>query len=235
MQKTIVLTPFYGRPDWGHLECRKELEKTCAVMSVKDSPYIDMARSKLATEALIQAPEHDISMWIDHDMMFQTEDVRGLVWHLRNSDYDALGVMYSFRRPKCSVIGKAVNPRVTFYEDHTLVDAEFFGMGFTAVKKHVFEALKEQCPLAYCPTTQSRIHPFFSHLIEDGMYLGEDVSFCRRMKRAGFKLGFYTKPRVLHRGVYDYALEDAGTAVPNYQSLTIDFTTMPNANLEAAE
>lgn len=68
--------------------------------------------------------------------------------------------------------------------------------------------------------TNTSIRPFFSLLQEEGLYFGEDVSFCRRAERAGVELFMDTRLRLSHKGSYTYTLEDCGLVVPLLDSLT---------------
>ncbi len=70
--------------------------------------------------------------------------------------------------------------------------------------------------------------PFFSHLqrlmkmdATDGVYFGEDVSFCVRCHEAEVPLQVETRARVFHRGAYDYGIEDVGMQVPYCDRLEV--------------
>lgn len=223
--KFIVLKPTYGAEDRDHGRCKRALEKTgTPIMELEDCPYIDMARAALVENGLEAIPDADVLLWLDHDIIFRADDIIGLARHCHESQYDILGVMYSMRRPKFTTIGRPA-PHVaqaTFYEPG-LIDGAFTGMGMTAVKRRVFEKMKETLPYVECPTVGRHVHPYFHHLIDSKSYLGEDISFCYRAIALGFTVGIDTEYRILHRGKYDYALEDCGIAVPDFKKLTINF------------
>lgn len=212
MKNTCLLTPFYGKGDFDHLECRAALQKEAAHMCCRNVAYIGMARSKLATEAMRQCPEnYDVFLWLDHDILFNPDDARALVQRLRDSTYDVLGVCYPFRSPGAGIIGMPDDDidEVEYYADGPdIVPAKFLGMGFTAVRRSVFDRLAPLWPTVYAPVFESRIHPFFAELVTAERWEQEDLSFCQRVKDAGMKIGIYTKPRIVHRGEYDYTLED---------------------------
>lgn len=223
--KLIVLKPTYGAEDRDHGRCKRALEKTgTAIMELEDCPYIDMARAGLVANAYDAIPDFDVVLWLDHDIIFRADDLIKLAEHCHSGPYDILGAMYSMRRPKFTTIGRpaAHIKEATFYEPG-LIDAAFTGLGMTAVKRRVFDRLKETLPYVECPTVGRHVWPFFSHLIDDKSYLGEDISFCYRAIAQGFTVGIDCEFRILHRGRYDYALEDCGLAVPDFQKLTINF------------
>jgi hypothetical protein len=82
--------------------------------------------------------------------------------------------------------------------------------------------------------------PFFSHLQRlqaglpggsQGVYIGEDVSFCVRCHEAGIPVLLDTRARVYHKGSYCYGLEDVGLQVPFFARLEVldTGTTEPTA------
>lgn len=227
--RIVVCKPTYGGEDRDHGRCKRALEQTGVhIIELEDCPYIDMARAALVEMADKHVPDWDVMVWIDHDIIFRADDVLALANRCHESDYDILGVLYSMRRPKFTTIGRPADhvKEATFYMPG-LIDGMFTGMGFTAVKRRVFEKLKETLPFVECPTVGRKVYPYFSYLIRDGSYLGEDISFCWRATDAGFKVGIDCEPRILHRGRYDYALEDTGLCVPDLPFINLHFDRHP--------
>ncbi len=227
--KTAILVPYFGNIDYEHQKCMDALKEYAKhqkndvwFIELPNCPWIDMAQAFLADRALGDS-EVDILFWIEHDMVFEAPDVFKMVERCKNSDYDILGAAYSQRRPKGFVVGEP-KPKdgetIEFFGDR-LYDASHCGLGFTAMKRRVFEELRLGMKDVYCPAVNMKVFPYFAHLIED-MYLGQDSSFYRRANRAGLKIGIDASPRVFHRGPYNYGLEDTGIQVPRYEKLIIE-------------
>lgn len=232
-QQIVAVSPVYGGADRDHLRCKRDLENLhVTIIETENCPYIDMARSALVEMANELQPAWTVMVWLDHDILFQAEDVVKLAEHCHTSDYDVLAVLYSMRRPKFTTIGRPAKHIKTaeFYKPG-LIDGDFCGMGFTAVKRHVFERLAATMQKLECPTVGRSIYPFFSHSTEKGAYLGEDISFCYRLQALGMKVGIDCEPRIYHRGGYDYALEDVGIAVPDHPTLVINFDPNPPSDI----
>jgi len=227
--KTAILVPYFGNVDYEHLQCMNALkvlarDQTTPVWFVElpHCPWIDMAQAFLADRALSD-PEVDILFWIEHDMVFSQVDVFKMADLCRVSQYDILGAAYSQRRPKGFVVGEPTpknGEKIEFFGEKTY-DATHCGLGFTAMKRRVFEELRRDLKEVYCPAVDMKIFPYFAHIIED-MYLGQDSSFYRRANRAGLRIGINASPRVFHRGPYNYGLEDTGIQVPRYDRLIIE-------------
>lgn len=75
--------------------------------------------------------------------------------------------------------------------------------------------------------------PFFSHLQrelpceQEGIYFGEDVSFCARSHDHSLPVQVDTRARVYHKGSYCYGIEDVGMQVPYFDRLEVLDTPDP--------
>ena len=228
MSKTIAMIPYYGGRNGEHLMCTRQLEKLMPIVHIDACPYVDMARAFLVKLALKEAPDADVLVFIDHDILFKADDVAAMAERLRGSEYDMLGALYAYRGAASGLIGRIKNPplqgTIPFFAPG-IIEADYLGMGFTAIKRSTFETLMQDCPSVYCPVVRSEVWPFFIHSIWPGEgYHGEDLSFCRRMRARGLKIGIDTEPRILHLGQYAFGLEDAGIQVPRYQPLDMNFS-----------
>lgn len=218
-----VMVPYWGGVDHQHLACmRKVTASGILTVNTQNIPYIDMARGLLIKETMDQS-NAKILVFIDHDILFDVNDVFSLATNCIAGPYAVLAGVYAKRKPNEGIVGLPVGTdEITFYTEG-LFEARFVGLGFTAIRREVFEKLNETIKDYECPTVGKRIRPYFRHVIEEETdhYLGEDVSFCRRVNAAGFKIGVDAKPRLLHRGSYDYALEDSGNSIPLCDTLKI--------------
>lgn len=225
MARIVITKPTFGAEDRDHGRCKRALENTgVPIVELEDCPYIDMSRACLVERAFEHDPNLDVIVWIDHDIIFRASDVIALAERCHASEqYDILGVLYSMRRPKFTTIGRPADhvKQAEFYAPGQ-IDGLFVGLGMTAVKRAVFLKMRETLPYLDCPTVGRKVHPYFHHSM-DGAYLGEDISFCNRAIALGFRVGIDTEPRILHRGRYDYALEDCGIAVPDFPTLIMNF------------
>lgn len=219
MTRFAVMIPYFGSRDPDHLACVAELK--CPIVTSQNNPYIDMARAFLVEETL-EKTDAEVLVFIDHDIIFQPPQVELLANHCMSGEYAVLGGAYSARKPRgiltCSP-AKHVET-IEFYKPG-LYPAEHVPMGFTAIRREVFERL------SYLPIVKTfmgrKVHPYFAHEISAESYFGEDVSFCHRAQAVGFQVGIDAEPRLFHRGSYDYAVEDAAMAVGNLESLTVNF------------
>lgn len=218
------MIPYFGGIDYEHLEAVQALRKAGApLLRSNGVPYIDHARAVLATKA-IEESDAEVFMWIDHDMIFKHEDVEPMVDRLLASEYDMIGAAYSTKRPQGMIVGAVAEgiTGITFYRPG-LVEADALGFGFTAVRRSCFERIAETMPQVHCGSVNRKVWPFFHHIVDDAVYLGEDYSFCRRVKEAGMRIAIDAEPRVWHKGSYCYSLEDTAAVVPNLEQMKTTF------------
>lgn len=232
--KYVVLTPYFGGRMGAHLKCMRPLFASgVKLIEVDGCPYIDMAQALLVENALEQCPKAEVFMFIEHDMVFNPEDVEKIIHHLLDSDYDALGAAYSTKKfGNEMMVGKPINPDslpITFYLPGTW-PAFFLGFGFTAIRRSVFERMAKTMPYVDCPCVHRKVHPFFIHGLSaihdtDGeeLYNGNDVAFYNRMRALGLKVGIDLEMRVKHIGGYAYSLEDIGNVPPAFDALTVNY------------
>lgn len=222
-----ILTPYFGNPDPDHMACIFETVNRfkCDRIHLRGAPYIDMARAALVEKAM-ENPKNQIIFFIDHDMIFNPEDVDAMARRCLDSKYDIVGGGYSLKTPAGSVtfgVDTNLHQKIWFYKPG-LYPATMLPTGFTAIKRHVFEMMQRTLgPKIFCAVGGPPVYPYFAHEVSD-RYYGEDVSFMRRALQLGFKLAIDAEPRLFHRGGYDYKLEDAGAKVQSVQELEISFT-----------
>jgi hypothetical protein len=233
--KYAVCIPYFGGQDHEHLEsCRVLVAQGVQIFSTYGCAYVDMARAALATGAL-EGTDAEVVMWIDHDILFNPSDVEKMVDHLIASDYDVLGSPYPMKSPKGGMIGITLPgvEEVEFFRPG-LVDAAALGMGFTAVKRSCFERLAETLPYPHCSAVGRKVWPFFSHIIDENMYLGEDYSFCARVRKLGMRIGIDLEPRLIHKGSYGYTLEDTAYCVEMSQNEGFNLRFVRETSMETA-
>lgn len=193
------------------------------IFEVHSVHCVDMARAYLAEMAL-EYTKADTFMWIDDDIVFDPNDVFKIIEHCERSDYDILGAVYSTRKQGGQMVGTfAREVKTVDLFQPGLYDANNVGFGFAVVKRRVFEHLAVDFPLVHCPLfPNTKIRPYFMHLIHDKTYYTEDFSFCIRARQIGFKVGIDAEPRIFHAGQYLYGMEDVAFPTDRVVTMTMN-------------
>lgn len=229
---TVLLLP-YGNPDPDHLACvQKIIEAGIPVIPVRNCPYLDIARSYALSEGMRLTPDAKAFLFIDHDIIFDLEAVVGLAQRLIENDLDVSGVAYSLRKPEFALAFEPLEKKqIVFYQPGFEL-ARYIGTGFMAINRRVVKALDEIMPTLFVPVIDKSIKMYFHPYIQNGSYYPDDAGFCFRLRDLGFKIWCDTLPRIYHRGKYDYAIEDCGLSVPNYDKLTVNFDNKTNTSIK---
>ena len=139
------------------------------------------SRTKEAT--ILDERAYDWLLWVDSDMAWQPEDIFQLI----ERDLDVVtGLAPMGDQKKLCVMLRQddrdywiVNQDLEGVEEPFEIEA--CGMGFLLMRAGVLESLE---------------FPWFrSEVDETGLLMGEDLSFCRRVKEAGYRI--FADPRVL--------------------------------------
>jgi len=242
----VVCCAYFGGLDEQHHRSVLALEygdPGVRCLRVHGVPYIDQARAILAERAMSMLPDDGVMMWLDHDIIFNPASVPVLVERCATEMFDVLGVPYSMRQEGAGPIGFPKPPtdgskfKIDCYDGGGLYEATGLGMGFTAIRMRVFRELAKSLPRVICGT-RAPCWPFFALEIESsgyhfngedlGFYHGEDMSFCRRAIKAGFRVGLDTSHKIGHKGTKIYALEDCGFQVPSVRRYTLEFKIPEN-------
>ncbi len=223
----VVLVPYVGGIDKDHLRCMVELESMgVTVQVVHDLPLIDHARTFLAARALATCPQAVVTLWIDHDILFDPHDVIKLAEQCRD-EHPFIAAPYSSRTPGGMIVGgfdRSVD-RATFFDGGGVYPAVTVGFGFTAVRRSVFETIGEGLPTLKLVTMGDfPCKPYFAHIWRDGKYYGEDKSFCIRAADIGITPVLDTRIRLFHKGHYRYGIEDVVQKVGRPEAPTIEIS-----------
>lgn len=82
-----------------------------------------------------------------------------------------------------------------------LVEMRYLPTGFLRIARHVFESLSDGRCLEYKANGSDEIHrDFFSPIITDGRFLGEDYAFCHRWREVGGKCWADPQIQLAHIG-----------------------------------
>ena len=222
--KFVVMVCYYGEPCKAHRDAIDGLVRAgIPFLPVYNCPYLDIARSHACTEALKQVPDATGVVFIDHDMHgFSAEDVKGFVSRAEQGQCDIVGIGYSLRRPGFMLACQPLSQNEVVFYVPGHVEAKYVGTGFMYISRALLEPFP--VPTRYVDCVRNDVKMFFQPFDNGEHYYPDDVGFCYRARAMGRKVWIDTQMRVLHRGVYDYAIEDAGWSVPNVQGpLTVRF------------
>jgi hypothetical protein len=208
-----------------HMACMQQLNHVypdIATVGVPDCPYIDQAKSIIATRHM---DDSDVVVIIDHDMIFEPEAVM-MIATAAHEKQAVVGAAYSARGGTGQQIA-FIDPPVTFFEGGGLVEVTAMAGGFIAIPVSVLERLVERNDMETAQTVMDFMaYPFFHCIVMNQKWWGEDLSFCLRCRDAGIGLYIDTRPRIGHKGSYVYMLEDALIKVPTLKTMSISKSGM---------
>ncbi len=171
-------------------------------------------------------------MWIDSDMGFQPNDVDKLrAYNLPVS----CGIYAKKGRRALAIHVLPGSDRIQFGVGGGLYEIRYAATGFLHVRREVYETMQKKLSMPICNTRfGERVVPYFQPLViaddrppaanalpssgSDHWYLGDDYSFCERVRQAGFKIMADSTIRLLHFGIYGYSWEEAGADTKRYGS-----------------
>lgn len=252
-----LCVPSFGALDHDQQNAIAELERIgMVVFGLHDCPWIDQARSWLTERALSVGRG---VFFLDHDIIFSANDV---LWHCQHAlERNAVvAAAYCMRHSGKNIIGSLdVKPGpMKFFKGGGIVPAFYSGLGFAAIPRSVLEDIElpalTSLALARGIGWGEKIRPWYALDCSTGFYAGEDVSFCNRVhdltvqmkeRDAGFepewemthsgrpaRVFIDTRTRIMHRGSYDYGIEDAGIVVPRIEEME---TVLCGSRKEARE
>ena len=195
----------------------KELTKAGLEWQIETvkSPYVSKARNTLT--ALFLRSKYDYLLFIDADVEFEPEAViRMLV-----TKKDIILTPYRVKFPHDPNLTKY---SISFPDDNKvpilpgdLVEISEGPAGLMLTHRKVFEFLMDSCPsLKIKHPHKKESDPYLYNFwdttfdIDQGLWRGEDISFCRLARDYGFKIYANIKSRITHHGSYGWTgrLED---------------------------
>ena len=182
------------------------------------SPYVSKARNALT--ALFLRSKYDYLLFIDADVEFNPEAViRMLV-----TKKDIILTPYRVKFPQDVNFTKY---SVSFPDDKNvsilpgdLVEISEGPAGLMLIHRKVFEFLMDSCPrLKIQHPFKKESDPYLYNFwdttfdMDQGLWRGEDISFCRLAREYGFKIYANIKSQTTHHGSYGWPgkFEDALT------------------------
>lgn len=186
-----------GVPTYGTIKTKTFVSIVKFVKSVSyDVPVITQIGSYIQDnrETIVEtAIEHKMThlLFIDHDMIFEPEAVHSLVQ--RNKDI--IGAPFALRTESSRFATvKGTDPHGNkIWEEYPdgLIKCCAVGTGFMLINLEVFKKIPK---------------PWFQLEYDDKgeLQYGEDMSFCRKAREAGFDIFCDSKVNLLHIGDYYY-------------------------------
>jgi len=215
-EKVALVAPYMGGLDREHVACIMHPELAGIVkVSCHGMSILDQTRSYLAQQALDHT-KAEVFLWIDDDMLFSPGNVESIVEQCL-TDYPIIAGAYPAKKAPGGFITSAFAPEVEtvgWFEQGGIYPIQGCGMGFTCIRREVFEAIGEKLPTVKISSChQYPAKPYFQNLIVDGVWKGEDHSFIIRAHECGFQPVVDTRIRIQHRGLYNYSIEDVVSPV----------------------
>jgi hypothetical protein len=187
------------------------------------SSHIIRARNFFANYFLSH-PEFTHVLFLDTDMDFRREAVPRLL--AGNKPVAGIACPYRFFDRERTITGNDVGLTLREWQAKTVdyntalvadtagsavandgwVEVHHIGTGIFLVRRDALEALAASTP-CYRPPAQyaaylpdGRFHAFFDTTDDRGVYLSEDLSFCRRVRAAGMSVWALIDETIVHHG-----------------------------------
>lgn len=212
--KICICVPYFGGKDWEHDQFIDQAEAAgFMVERLHNYPYIDQARCYLAERALLRGA--DVIFFIDHDMIFDLKDVKTIADEAFERTAVVSG-LYLTRKIKGTAVVKLdpVPDKIQCFALGKLYPCSCVPGGFTAVPRRILEEMPIERACLGDGKTHVRLWFYNSVMWVDvdgerkGFWTGEDTSFSKRVRDAGFELFVDTRARLFHKGSHKFALED---------------------------
>jgi len=172
------------------------------------SSIISTARNALV-HTFLSLPEATDLVFIDSDISFKAEELLKLIaW---GAHQDIVAGAYRIKQDELKysvhpILGGKNDDEMTFDQSRLLVEAEGVATGFLLIKRHVFETMQPDM-LTYNDRELGKVSAFFHFDIDEkeGKYVGEDIYFCKKAKKAGFKIWLDPSMWLSHVGLKHFS------------------------------
>jgi len=219
--RICICVPYFGGKDWEHDDLIDAASASGYRVEVLNNyPYIDQARCYLAERAL-RITGVDVVFFIDHDMIFDIDDVERIAEEAFSRNAVVSGLYLTRRVRGVAVVKLDPMPeRILCFKAGKLYPCSCLPGGFTAIPRKVLEAMPVKRAMLGDAKTSVRLW-FYNEVFwaqdesgkdAGGVWMGEDVAFSKRVRDAGFEMFVDTRPRVFHKGTHKFALEDGDMA-----------------------
>lgn len=145
------------------------------------NPYISAARATMLRKAL--DAKADMIVFIDHDVSWSPQDLLTLI----NTEGDVVSGTYRFKSDEVSYMGTihSTPMGVPIVRDDGAIKARLVPAGFLKITAAAVDRFMRGYPqLCYGEKYRQSVD-LFNHGAHEGLWWGEDYSFCRRWEELG--------------------------------------------------
>lgn len=175
-----------------------------SVRMIASDSLVPRARNSLVG-LMMEIPNSTHLMFIDADIGFNPVDIIRLISH----DLDVVGGVYPM---KTYPLRYAINPLPGRAETGIpgVQEVKDLATGFMLIKRSVIERMIEHYPeTRYEPDDRIgarniEFHALFDTSLDDGKYVSEDFTFCRRWRAIGGKVHIDDTIVLKHLGLHTY-------------------------------
>ncbi len=189
LHSLLAARSYFDERGIGH----KVLTNECSLISASRN---DMAMS------FLNVTNADFLMWLDSDISFPPYGIYRLMKH----DLDVVGGVYFRKEREARPLIMKLDEKNMFHTRWDiprtgLFEVDAMGAGFLLVKRRVLEQFTPEVVLNIGT-------PFGIGLDANGKEEGEDLSFCRRVRKLGFKVWADPSIPLSHIGKWSYGRSD---------------------------
>lgn len=181
-QKLVVAWPLYRQlPVAWFFQWEQMDKRHVAAVVGTEAMYIPMAMAQLVDMAFEKCPDFDRLIVFEHDMIPPLDAFNRIAQY--RDEHDIVGTMYfkhdwphhvmawmQVKPPFYSPLTAEVTKQMV--DNHALYEVDAVAMGFTAIRRQVFEKWDRSVPM------WDPIPPLIGH----------DLHFCNEAKKQGFKI-----------------------------------------------
>lgn len=230
----VVLVPYARVIEPRCQECLLALaNRGYPVRVLPGCSLVDLARGTLATNAYDEGFAE--TLWVDSDIVFSVADVERLREH--NRPFTA-GI-YPKKGPKEFAATFAQSGTYCFGAKGSLLEVRYAGMGFTHVRREVYEAIEKSGLVPRCDSVfeagRTMVPYFLPMTVREGTrtkYLGEDMAFCHRARACGFAPCVDTRLKLGHIGPHAYTWDDFGRTAFASLEFSVEVPPVPEEKRE---
>jgi hypothetical protein len=146
-------------------------------------------------------------LFLDSDVTFTCDDIVRLL--AVSTNRDVVGGVYPRKKADKNLIATVIFDRNAnpIYDENGLIEAECIPTGFMMIRRHVLEKLIANHPEwdYYDEEGQEdekrvKHNAVFDFSIQDGLYFGEDYTFCKRVRAEGMRVHIDPALEIGHYG-----------------------------------
>jgi hypothetical protein len=174
------------------------------ISNVSGCSVVSRVRNLIADQFLESDADH--LFMVDSDMSFNPDDIiRLLAWSQTKPVVAGIGVARKPEKVFFSMLDQDEDNNI-FMDKMGLVKAKRVGTGFIMIQRQVFELLRDAHPeWAYMDQNSGKkLYSYFDFKCTPDGYIGEDYTFCDRVREHGFTVWIDPTIKLGHMGVHEF-------------------------------